>query len=177
LSATPSGQIPLLDTWIDSVLPTPAPSPSHGADLILKISASGTHSQRALFQFTAPTISSFSSASLHLYVTSPTPDILVAYRLTREFNNDANWLDAQPGISSWYNAGGDYSLTPFTSYQLPAGIPPEGCWVSLDVGAILQHWIDNPSPSLGFILIPGADGASITISSLEGLNSPLLEIK
>jgi hypothetical protein len=167
-----------LDTWIDSsVLPTPTPPPSHGADIILNISASGTHSQRGLFQFSAPSSSSFTSASLHIFVTSQAQDVLVAYRLTREFNNDANWLDAQPGTSPWVNAGGDISIISFSSYQLPTGIPQGGCWVSLDVAALIQDWVNNPTASLGIILLPGADLTSITISSMEGLNSPLLEIK
>ncbi len=155
------GSAPVKDTWVDSVDLT-----SHGSQTALLVNASATVQQRTLFQFTAPIVIP-NSANLYLHITSQSAGIIKAYRLTREFDDNANWIYAKPDIPlDWSSSGGDYAI-PAESFQLPGNIPQDGCWVSLNVISIVNGWISDPTSSNGIILLSGPDGPLISISSIE----------
>ncbi len=144
-----------------------------------------------LGDFTMPVISDvFVGATLNMrnWWSDRTDLDLIVARLTQPWvegtgnatvSNDGATHNTYDGVNPWATAGGDYALDG-TETLTAISVVGQADPFSIDVSAIVSHWIANPAENKGLIILNVDDGNSDLIiysrEMLSGANAAYLEI-
>lgn len=67
-------------------------------------------------------------------------------------DGDATWVSSFHNVSLWSAPGGDYALIPSATASI-AGVGAAATWLSVQMAADVQNWLDGPQSNYGWILI------------------------
>jgi hypothetical protein len=142
------------DTWINELYP----DSNYGSDNPLRISNVAGNRNYTLYHFDLSSISAGSAvvtATLRLYMTQSDPhgDLLI-HRITRDWGEFG---------ATWNSIGNGYETAPYgrIARQSAAG------WVSDNLTAITQAWINNPGANHGILISTTSSDQQSRYSSRE----------
>jgi len=113
------------------------------------------------------------SARLYLYTRNLSSEqITYLYRITHEWSEDsATWN------VPWANPGGDFDESIAYGFFVPY---QTNCYISLDLTALVQMWVDGQSPNYGILLYSVGKYHTVEYASKEDqtrpVTSPLLDV-
>lgn len=175
-SAAPSVTTVTLGALQDTQLNQGSNSSNYGGSTTMAADGTFFSALRPLVMFDTSTIppgTLLKSATLRLYVSAHSgatgnPKTVSAYRLTQPWfegtkqgtgtANGATW-NTYNGFFNWFVAGGTYAATALAMATDPAtgNSPPLGNfttgWLTWDLTALAQSWVDGVTPNYGIILI------------------------
>ena len=175
------------DNYIDSS----NTSKNYGGSTSLKLNGGGGAQQRPLLLFDTSTIAPgtvVTSALLQLYVGSISGSKSTS-RTSQAFNVTEAWVEGtlsgsgtadgatwnrKNATTNWATAGGSYSSTASGSVTL-AGSFTSG-WISIDITALVQNWVNGSTPNNGVILTHSLDETFNVNSKEAAANQPQLVI-
>jgi hypothetical protein len=143
------------DSWIRQS----TPDTNYGSDSALSVRNSSTNNRRALYHFdlsAIPVGAKVVSATLRIYAGQPDylGDLLV-HRIT------LNWDESSV---TWNSLGNGYETSPYGSVSSKTA---SGEWVSANLTALAQLWVNDPGTNHGILLAATSGGLVSFYASRE----------
>jgi hypothetical protein len=153
------------DAWIRES----APNDNYGNQSELRVKNKASDSFRALYHYDLSSIAAgatVESATAWFYVTSNDDEAAVEIHSVT-----ANWTE--PAVT-WNNIAASFDATIMGNIPIQVTKP---VWVSVDITALAQQWVNDPAANYGFTLIATSSELESRYTSSEfGIQKPYLDI-
>ena len=152
------------------------PDWNHGASVALSVTDQWTTNEQALLRFdlsAIPTGARIAEATLELHSENNSwgSTSLTVHRVNNAWSegsasggtgDGASWNNRDTG-TLWNSAGGDYEINPVASAVTPGAVG----WMSWDIAALVDEWVNAGSPNYGLLLAPTVPGQGADFDSSD----------